>query len=96
MELPGEKEVERKMFDKCPGQDGRNVRVRYYKCPNCGGEVEVFSFDVRVKCPHCGNAVYPDKIPSCIEWCSSARRCLGEEKWKQIFGEEAADDNKNS
>lgn len=77
------------MFSKCPGQDGRNVRVRYYKCPKCGSEVEVFSFDVGVKCRNCGEIVHPEKLPSCIEWCDSARRCLGEEKWKQIFGDDA-------
>jgi NADH pyrophosphatase NudC (nudix superfamily) len=76
------------MFSKCPGQDGRNVRVRYYKCPTCGSEVEIFSFDVAVKCRQCGEMVHPEKIPSCIEWCESARRCLGEEKWRQLFGEE--------
>jgi hypothetical protein len=32
--------------------------------------------------------VFREKLPSCIEWCASARQCLGEERWKQIMGEE--------
>jgi len=30
-------------------------------------------------------------MPSCIEWCASARQCLGEERWKQLMG---SDENK--
>jgi hypothetical protein len=41
-----------------------------------------------VTCRNCGEMVHPEKLPSCIEWCDSARRCLGEEKWKQIFGDD--------
>ena len=31
------------MFGKCPGQDTRNLRVEMFKCPGCGGGVEIFS-----------------------------------------------------
>jgi hypothetical protein len=30
--------------------------------------------------------VFKEKMPSCIEWCSSARQCLGEERWHQLMG----------
>jgi hypothetical protein len=30
--------------------------------------------------------VFREEIPSCIEWCSSARQCLGEERWHQLMG----------
>jgi len=79
------KEVLR-MYSRCPGQDGRNLRVELYKCPNCGAEVEIFSDEVKVKCHNCGEMVYKEKLPSCIDWCASARQCLGEERWKQLRG----------
>ena len=72
------------MNSKCPGQDMRNLRVSVHICPNCGAEVEMFSDEMRVKCQKCKKYVYREKVPSCIEWCSSARECLGEERWKQL------------
>ncbi len=81
------KEV-RGMTSKCPGQDFRNLRVSLYKCPNCGAEVEIFSDEIKVKCHKCGEKVYRDKIPSCIDWCASARQCLGEERWKELRGKD--------
>jgi hypothetical protein len=32
--------------------------------------------------------VFREKMPSCIEWCSSARQCLGEERWQQLMGKD--------
>jgi len=79
------------MYSKCPGQESRNLRVELHKCPNCSAEVEIFSDEIRVKCPKCGKYVFREKVPSCIEWCASARECLGEERWKQLLGEEKKD-----
>ena len=71
---------------KCPGQDMRNLRVSLHKCPECGHEVEIFSDELKAKCSRCGTMVYKEKVPSCIDWCASARQCLGEERWKQLQG----------
>jgi hypothetical protein len=30
-------------------------------------------------------------VPSCIEWCASARQCLGEERWKALRGDKSPD-----
>ncbi len=76
------------MYNKCPGQLFTNIRVELYRCPNCGAEVEIFSDEIKVKCYNCGGNVYRERIPSCIDWCASARQCLGEEKWKELKGEE--------
>lgn len=72
------------MKQKCPGQDFRNLRVQIYKCPSCGADVEIFSNETKVKCHKCGTMAYKDKLSSCIEWCASARECLGEERWQQL------------
>jgi len=75
------------MFNKCPGQDTRKLRVEVHKCPQCGAEVELFSDETRIKCLKCGTMVFREKLPSCISWCASARQCLGEERWQQIMGD---------
>ena len=76
------------MSSRCPGQDMRNLRVELYKCPSCGAEMEIFSDELKMKCQKCGEIVYKENIPSCIDWCASARQCLGEDRWKQLRGEE--------
>ncbi|MBI4296507.1 MAG: phosphohydrolase [Chloroflexi bacterium] len=75
------------MVSRCPGQDIRNLRVELYKCPGCGAEVEIFSDEFKVKCHNCGTVINREKLPSCIQWCASARQCLGEERWRQLRGE---------
>jgi DNA-directed RNA polymerase subunit RPC12/RpoP len=70
----------------CPGQDTRNLRVELYKCPNCGAEVEIFSNEVKVKCYQCGKMVYRERLPSCIDWCTAAPQCLGQERWRELTG----------
>ena len=76
------------MSDKCPGQDIRKLKAAMYKCPNCGVEVEMFSDELRIKCKRCGQYVEKAHVPSCIEWCVSARQCLGEDRWKALRGED--------
>ncbi len=80
------KEV-RAVTSKCPGQDFRKLRVSLYKCPKCGADVEMFSDEMRIRCQKCGTIVYREKTPSCIDWCASARQCLGEERWKHLTEE---------
>ena len=72
------------MFYKCPGQNSRNLSVSYHKCPNCGNEVEIFSDELKAKCLKCKEVIYREQKPSCISWCSAARQCIGEEKWKEL------------
>jgi ribosomal protein S27E len=75
------------MVSHCPGQDSRNLKISLHKCPGCGAEVEIFSDELKVKCRKCGTYVYKEKTPTCIEWCPSARQCLGEERWKVLHQE---------
>ena len=84
------------MAGRCPGQDGRKLSVSLHKCPNCGAEVEMFSDETRVKCPACKKYVLSEEVPSCIQWCSSARECLGEERWKELLGEMAEENGEKT
>lgn len=71
---------------KCPGQDDRNIKAEEIRCSGCGYRVEIFSDEIKIRCPKCKNTVIRQKLPSCVDWCKSARECLGEEKWKLIGG----------
>ena len=74
------------MTTKCPGQDFRKLTVSLHECTGCGAEVEMFSDETRIKCHKCGERVYKEYVPSCVDWCVSARQCLGEERWQELKG----------
>ena len=70
---------------RCPGQDGRSLKVESIKCPNCGYEIEIFSDEMRVRCPNCKLPVFRDlKENSCVFWCQYADQCVGPERIKEI------------
>jgi len=70
------------MVFKCPGQDGRNIKVESLTCPACGYELEIFSDEIKVRCPKCKKYACRARLPSCIDWCRHAKKCVGEEKWQ--------------
>ena len=72
------------MEAKCPGQDSRKLRVELRRCSACRAEVEIFSDEARVRCQNCGEMVFREQRQSCIEWCASARQCLGESRWQSL------------
>jgi len=74
------------MIPKCPGQDDRNIKAQVISCPHCGYDAEIFSDEFKRHCPKCRNTIFKDKLPSCADWCKSARKCIGEDKWRQSKG----------
>ena len=78
-------ELDQIMLDHCPGSASlRTPTLTIKKCPQCGGEVEVFSHDVSVTCSTCGFVVYNDTL-SCVQWCKYAKECVGEETYHKIM-----------
>ena len=67
----------------CQGRD-HTPTLEVKTCPQCGGEVEVFSTDTSVDCPVCGFTVYNDAV-SCVQWCKYARTCVGDEAYEQLM-----------
>jgi ribosomal protein S27E len=65
------------MEEKCPGQDKRNLKIELICCPKCGYQAEIFSDEMRIKCPKCKSPVSRPNLPSCLDWCKSARLCQG-------------------
>ena len=74
------------MITQCPGQERRNIQVETIKCPDCGYIAEIFSDEFKVRCPNCRGLICRSRLPSCVDWCKSARDCVGEEKWEQLEG----------
>ena len=45
----------------CPGAANiRTPTIKIKKCPECSGEVEIFSTDIKIKCSKCGFTIYND------------------------------------
>ncbi|OGS24418.1 MAG: hypothetical protein A2297_07225 [Elusimicrobia bacterium RIFOXYB2_FULL_48_7] len=72
------------MSPRCPGNDGRFLKVEIHKCPKCAYEVEMFSDEALVKCPKCKSEITRNPDTSCISWCKFAKQCIGENKWNEI------------
>jgi len=70
---------------KCPGQDSRKLKVEVIKCQNCGYEVEFFSDEIKRKCPKCKKDIFRENVPSCIEWCAYAEKCVGENYYRKYM-----------
>lgn len=69
---------------ECPGT--ANIRtpvLEIRECPECGGEVEIFSTDMKVNCPSCGFTIFND-LASCVSYCKYARECIGEELYLKL------------
>lgn len=76
------------MIFKCPGQDSRNLKVETLICPDCGYKIEIFLDEAKAKCPKCKGLVCRQRLPSCVDWCKSARKCVGEEAWRKKYLQE--------
>lgn len=73
------------MNNECPGQDDRNIKIEIISCSACGYKLEIFSDEIEVKCPKCKSLVCRQRLPSCVNWCKSAQKCIGEEKYRKLF-----------
>ena len=69
---------------RCPGTDIRYLKIEEQICKNCGYKVEIFSNEIKVICPKCKSDAYRENIPSCIDWCSYARQCIGQDKYEEL------------
>ncbi|MFW6151080.1 MAG: phosphohydrolase [Chloroflexota bacterium] len=57
----------------CP--EGRGLRVKLYRCPECRAETLVFSDQGEAWCSACGGELDLE-MPPCIEWCANAKDCV--------------------
>ncbi|MFH1003501.1 MAG: hypothetical protein V1780_05085, partial [Chloroflexota bacterium] len=73
------------MTKSCPGS--RTIREPVpdeIKCPQCGGEVEIWTDELKATCPNCGHKVFREARVSCIDWCPHAQECVGPEVYQRL------------
>jgi hypothetical protein len=56
-----------------------------HPCPKCGEMVEIFSDEQRRRCPECKTMVFIEETPSCVQWCTAARECLGPDRYRKVM-----------
>jgi ribosomal protein S27AE len=75
------------MTYRCPGADNiRTPTITTKTCPNCGGEIDLFSSEMQAVCDKCGFVAYND-AKSCLKWCRYARQCVGDELYERFLRE---------
>jgi hypothetical protein len=70
------------LFKDCPGS--KRIKTPYpeeIKC-RCGQIVEIWSDETSAICKKCKREVTREMVPTCLDWCSAARECVGEKKYK--------------
>lgn len=73
------------LFKQCPGST--RIKKPYpeeIKC-SCGNTVEIWSDEVAAVCKKCKREITREMLPSCLDWCSMAKECVGEEKYKKYL-----------
>lgn len=80
------------LFDRCPGAEGvKSPTIEIINCKKCGEEIEIFSDEQKTQCPECDETVFREAVPSCIDWCKSAKECVGEEKYNELKSSKGSD-----
>ena len=71
---------------KCPGsQRFSQPRPEEIICPFCGCNVEIWTDEVKAECPRCKRTIARGEVPSCIDWCKYAEKCLGKETYRRYM-----------
>ena len=75
----------------CPGAIGikGTPELKIKKCPDCGGEIELFADEIKAVCANCGFAAYND-AQSCVSWCRHAKECVGDEIYERLINSNRA------
>lgn len=62
---------------RCPGSaEFVTPAPEERRCPRRGRAVEIWSDEQEATCV-CGFVIHRDRVPSCVEWCLAAEKCLG-------------------
>lgn len=74
------------MISHCPGtQKIRQPIPEVIKCLSCGGEVEIWTDEIRAVCQNCKTDVWRRQYVSCLDWCKYAKECIGEANYKDYL-----------
>lgn len=71
------------LFKDCPGS--KRIKTPFpeeIRCP-CGDLVEIWSDETSAVCKTCGKKLTREMLNTCLDWCSMAKECVGEKKYKK-------------
>ncbi|TFG62528.1 MAG: hypothetical protein E4H36_07770, partial [Spirochaetales bacterium] len=64
----------------CPGAMVlRQPKPEIFACPDCGGEVEIWTDEIKGVCPECRRTVFRTGDTSCLDWCRHGKECVGDD-----------------
>lgn len=84
------------MIFECPGS--RKFKHPYpevVRCPFCGEEAEIWTDEAEVACDNCKKRITRKEGQSCLDWCSKAKECVGEELYKKHIAAKSISKIKN-
>lgn len=71
---------------ECPGSKTiRQPQPEFIKCPFCSEEVEIWTDEIKATCTKCKKVIVRDQGTSCLEWCSYAKECVGDEIYNNFM-----------
>ncbi|MFC1631421.1 hypothetical protein ACFL1I_08300 [Candidatus Omnitrophota bacterium] len=73
------------LYKECPGS--KRIKSPFpeeIKCP-CGKVAEIWSDETATICKHCRKKLTREMLPTCLDWCSVARECVGEQKYQRYL-----------
>lgn len=74
------------MIAGCPGAGRfKEPYPEEIACRSCGKPVEIWSDETQAICPSCGATVSRGNITSCLDWCRSAKECIGTERYQKYL-----------
>lgn len=74
------------MIFECPGsQKFKHPQPEVIKCPYCGADAEIWTDEVQAECQNCKKTVVREKGQSCLDWCASAKECIGEKQYERYM-----------
>jgi HD superfamily phosphodiesterase/predicted RNA-binding Zn-ribbon protein involved in translation (DUF1610 family) len=78
------------MLSNCPGsQKFKQPQPETIKCSSCGGEIEIWTDEIKAVCPKCNNTVMREQGASCLDWCRYAKECVGEDIYNSFIQNKA-------
>jgi len=74
------------MISNCPGsQKFKQPQPETIKCTSCGGEIEIWTDEIKAVCPKCKNTIMREQGASCLDWCRYAKECVGENTYNSYI-----------
>ena len=73
------------LYKECPGSKRIKKPYPQEKRCLCGNTVEIWSDEVSAVCKNCKKEVKRKMQATCLDWCSMAKQCIGEEKYKKYL-----------